>query len=87
MKPLAQLFKNITLIGQLGFCIVIPPLLLLYLAHLARTHWGWGTWVTVVALIVGLLAAFSSALQVVSRFFGTKKKKDDPPSCAFNDHD
>ena len=86
MKPFSRMLKNVVLVGQLGFCIVIPPMLLLYLAHLARTHWGWGAWVSIAAIVIGLLAAFSSALQVVSQFKATKKESGPTSSRSFNEH-
>ena len=53
--------RGLALVGQLGVCVITPPLVLVYLANLLVTKHGWGYWVVVTALIVGILSGLSSA--------------------------
>ena len=41
MKSLNQIMQGIALVGQLGFGMITPPLVLIWLAHLAQTKLGW----------------------------------------------
>ena len=61
MHRLGKWMRALALVGQLGFCIITPPLVLVYLANLLVTKHGWGYWVVVTALIVGILSGLSSA--------------------------
>lgn len=53
MKQLQKLLW----LTQLGVSLVTPPLLCLFLGHLAQSKWGWGTWVMVAAILIGLAAS------------------------------
>ena len=55
MKSLNQIMQGIALVGQLGFGMITPPLVLIWLAHLAQTKLGWGMWTMVAAILIGLL--------------------------------
>lgn len=57
MHRLGKWMRALALVGQLGFCIITPPLVLVYLANLLVTKHGWGTWITIVAILFGLLCA------------------------------
>ena len=43
MHRLGKWMRALALVGQLGFCIITPPLVLVYLANLLVTKHGWGT--------------------------------------------
>ena len=45
MKQLRKLLW----LTQLGISLVTPPLLCIFLAHLAQSKWGWGGWIMAVA--------------------------------------
>ena len=59
------------------------PLVLVYLANLLVTKHGWGYWVVVAALIVGILSGLSSAWSMLR-----PKKPSKPPRTTvhFDDH-
>ena len=50
MKQLRKLLW----LTQLGISLVTPPLLCIFLAHLAQSKWGWGGWIMAVAIVSGL---------------------------------
>lgn len=86
MRSMERLVRAITLVGQIGFSLVTPPLVLIYLAHLAQTRLGWGTWVMVTAIVVGLMTGASSVWRMV-RQLAREQTRDEPPrGRSFNDH-
>ena len=62
-----KLCRGIALVGQLGFSLITPPVVLLWLAHWLQTKYGLGVWVTILALILGLLTSASTALSCSAR--------------------
>ena len=83
MQRFERWMRGLALVGQLGFCIITPPLVLVWLAQLLVTRHGWGYWVMVAALVVGLLSGLSSAWTMLR----SKKQKRTPPrTVQFNDH-
>ena len=81
MRSMYKLMQGVLFVGQLGFMLVTPPLVLIYFAHLLQESLGLGIWVMVVAILVGLL---SSACSVVNLFRKLMKRKTDASS---NDND
>ena len=63
MKSLNQIMQGIALVGQLGFGMITPPLVLIWLAHLAQTKLGWGMWTMVAAILIGLVTAAAPQLK------------------------
>ena len=57
-----KLCRGIALVGQLGFSLITPPVVLLWLAHWLQTKYGLGVWVTILALILGLLTSYGFAI-------------------------
>ncbi|MBQ7567099.1 MAG: AtpZ/AtpI family protein [Oscillospiraceae bacterium] len=84
MRNGAKILRMLTLIGQLGLSVAAPPLLLIWLAHLAETRWGVGPWATVAAIVVGLISAGCGAYNFAKRIMAKQQKDDAPPG--FNDH-
>ena len=78
INTMQKLFRGIALVGQLGFSLITPPVVLLYLAHWLQSRYALGVWVTILALILGLLTSVSTALQFYRKL--TAKKKNDPPA-------
>lgn len=73
---------------QMGFSLVIPPLLLIWLSVGLRKWFSLGVWITVVAIVVGILVLCATAASYF-RDFRKKQSKptDDPPRTSFNSHD
>ena len=85
MKSLNQIMQGIALVGQLGFGMITPPLVLIWLAHLAQTKLGWGAWVMIAAIVVGLITGLTSAWRLMRGFSESEKPKK-PEGRNFNDH-
>ena len=87
MKSWSKLIRGVSMVGQLGFLVVTPPLVLLYLADLMQRRFGWGVWVSVAAIVIGLIAAASSVWNFLKKSLrlDDRQTKDEPPS-SFNEH-
>ena len=73
---------------QLGLSVAAPLVCYLWLALWLRDTFGWGSWVLLVGLILGLSSAFSGlriSLKAMERMSGGNKKQE-PPPVSFNDH-
>ena len=83
MRTFEKWMRGLALVGQLGVCVITPPLVLCYLARLLVTRRGWGYWVVVAALVIGILSGLSSAWSLLR-----PKKPSKPPRTTvhFNDH-
>lgn len=86
MKALQQIIRGVMLISQLGFSIITPPLVLVWLAHLAQTRLGWGSWVMIAAILVGLVTAFCSAWRTVRPLLTADSHAKNPQNTGFNEH-
>ena len=75
-KWLREALNNISVYGQMGFTIVVPPVLLCLLGSWLRRKFGLGYWVILVAIIVGLLSAFTTIYRICMDFLA-KNTKDD----------
>lgn len=83
MHRLEKWMRGLALVGQLGVCVITPPLVLVYLANLLVTKHGWGYWVVVTALIVGIL---SGLFKCVSMLRPKKPSKPPRTTVHFDDH-
>ena len=78
-NPVYSMYKivqGINFVGQLGFMIVTPPLVLVYLAYQAQIHFGWGAWVMVLAILTGILTAISSTFTAFYKMLNKKKPEE-----------
>ena len=74
---------------QLGLSVVSPLAGFTLLSVWLRDSCGWGEWVVPVGIILGIFfaaAGLRGSLQTLLRISERKKKEDAPP-VAFNDHD
>ena len=83
--------KKMTLliwITQLGISVVAPLGGFVLLAVWLRNALGWGDWVIVVGVILGIICAVDglrASLKAMERM--SKDKKEEIPPVSFNDHD
>jgi len=75
MQTVWKLAKAVTLVGQLGFTLLTPPIVLILLAFWLQTRFGLGSWIMFISLIAGLLTSAASALQFYRRVILSAKKK------------
>ncbi len=87
LRAFQRIVRAISLAGQLGFMVITPPLVLIYLAHLLQTRFGWGVWVMLAAIVLGLVCAGCSVVNFCRRLLAAEKKQDEPPAAGFNRHD
>ena len=81
-----KLFRGIALVGQLGFSLITPPVVLLWLAHRLQAKYALGIWITVLALVLGLLTSASTALQLYRKLTAKKDKDQPKPPRGYGDH-
>lgn len=79
MNTYMKVLKNLVLVGQLGFYLVTPPVLLALLAGWLQSRFGLGTWVMVTAIVVGLLSSGMGAYNFYRRLTASEAKQKKPP--------
>ncbi|MEI3090255.1 MAG: hypothetical protein V8T01_10015 [Oscillospiraceae bacterium] len=72
--------------GSLASASSRRRLVLVYLANLLVTKHGWGTWITIVAILLGLLCAASSAWNLIRSIHKKEPKPPEKPGVHFRDH-
>ena len=85
MRSLTKVFESILLVGQIGFSLITPPLVFVWLAHLAQSRLGWGAWVMVAAIVVGILIGIASVYRTVLPLL-KERGGEKPKGRSFNDH-
>ena len=74
---------------QLGFSVAFPLAGFVLLAVWLRSALGWGDWVILTGLVLGLSGAvngFRHSLKAMELLSRDKKQKKDPPPVVFNEH-
>lgn len=74
---LRKALQDIATFGQMGFSIVVPPVLLCFFANLIVKKAGVGRWIIVVALIIGLLCSFVSVYKICMFFLYKNTRETD----------
>lgn len=83
--------KNINLliwVTQLGISVALPLGGFIWLGTWLRQRFGWGDWVVVAGVVLGILCAVEglrSSLKAMARMAGDQKQE--PPPVSFNDHE
>lgn len=67
VKSWMKLIRTITLLGQLGFTLITPPVAMALLGWWLQSRFGLGTWVMLVCLVIGLMTAAASAVTFYRR--------------------
>ncbi len=82
--------KAIVWLMQLGISVAVPMLMFVLGAVWLRGRFGLGVWIIVVGVLLGIYGAVDGlrySLKAMDAVTGGKKKNDEPPPVAFNDHD
>lgn len=83
--------KNLSMLvwlTQLGLSVVMPLLGFIWLGLWLKNSCGWGLWVLIVCVILGLVLAVDglrNSLRMMER--SAKKDQPDPPAISYNEHD
>lgn len=75
-------------ITQLGLSVALPPAAFILLALWLRNQFGWGNWVLIAGVILGIICAIDglrTTLKAMARL--SKDKQEETPPMAFNDHE
>ena len=73
-------------VTQFGFSLLVPPCLLLMLAHWLQGKFGFGLWCPLVLGFLGLLISFSTARANWKAMRKTAESGSKQPPVSFNDH-
>ena len=65
VKRWKRLIRAAALLGQLGFALITPPVLLALGAWKLQEQFGFGTWIMLAAILVGLLTGGSTAYRLI----------------------
>ncbi len=84
MSELTRIFRNLSLIGQLGLSLVTPLIMCLLGAYWLNTRAGVPLWIYVPALVLGLGSSFMTAWKVY--LAAVCKNKKEEQRTAFNRH-
>lgn len=88
MKNYVKLARMFALFGQLGFTIVTPPVVLVLGAYALQRRYSLGSWIMLLAIVLGLMAAASGAYQLYRRVISSeKKKKEEDHTVVFYKHE
>ena len=82
-------FRLLIWLTQLGLSVALPLTLFILLGVWLYSAKGWGIWVVIAGLILGLICAvqgFRDSMKAMELMSGQKKKQD-PPPVSFNHHD
>lgn len=73
---------------QFGISVVFPLIGFIMLSVWLHDNWGWGNWVIVVGVLLGLYTAGIGVRDTVKAMALIKKdEKQEPPAVSFNNHD
>ena len=74
---LRKALQDISAYGQIGFTIVVPPVILCMIANWARRRFGIGHWLLVAAIILGILCAFTSIYKICRAYLLKNTKENE----------
>lgn len=82
-----QIFAQLTLVAQLGLSLVMPILMCMAGCYLLCTRLGFGLWVYIPGMILGIGASFMTAYKFYLSVTGKEKKpKRSENEKYFNNH-
>ena len=76
-NKMAGALKNLTYVTELGFLLVIPLVLLLFLANFLQNRYGWGQWTTMAAIVLGIVCGISNFWSFAKYWTREAKKNED----------
>ena len=80
-----DIFKNITLIGQLGLSFIMPTLICVLLCAYLCGRFGVGEWIYIPGFVLGLGSSFMTAYKFYKANV-SKDKKEEKKRVSFNRH-
>ena len=86
MRSTFRALEALVWVTQLGLSVAGPPVLFLLLAAWLKTRFGFGDWVTVVGIVLGLLGALGGAISSFRTLHRLARREQEPPQ-GFNEHE
>ena len=81
-----EIFRNITLIGQLGLSFIMPTLICVLLCAFLCNRFGIGEWIYIPGFIFGLGSSFMTAYKFYKANV-SKEKEEKKKRISFNRHE
>lgn len=75
MKSCMKLIRAASVLGQLGFTLITPPVVMALLGWWLQSRFGLGAWIMLVCLAVGLFTAAANAYRFYRRVLASAGKK------------
>ena len=85
MGRFAKILRGVALLTQLGLSVAAPPLLMILLGQWLQKRFSLGAWVTIAALVVGLISSACGMYGFYKTTLRQTDKEDDPPP-SFDQH-
>ena len=76
-QDIDKFISALSVVGQLGFTVAVPPLVLVLLAHRLQARFALGGWVMAAAILLGLGSAASGAVSLIRGWLDVQRKKDE----------
>ncbi len=89
MQRFQRFVRTVSLVGQLGFTIITPPLLLIWLSYRLVSNHNWPVGIIVAAIIIGFGCSVSSArklLRSISSHHERTNASETQDAVSFNKH-
>lgn len=84
---LRKALQDISMYGQIGFTIVVPPVVLCLIANWLMKRFHIGHWLLIAAIILGILCAFTSIYKICCGFLlKNTKEKDENRKISYRKH-
>ena len=86
-KPFFKVMKGIVWLTQLGFSLVVPPLVLIWLAIWLQQRYSLGSWILIAGILVGLCGSAGTALTFYRTTVHEARKEQKRRPKGFNSHE
>lgn len=75
MKDWMKLIRSACILGQFGFNLIIPPVVMAMVGWWLQSRFGLGIWVMLVCLAVGLCTSGANAYRFYRKIIDADEKK------------
>ncbi len=71
------MFKNFTHLSQFGLSLILPIVFFVLSAEYLKENYGFGNWISLIAIILGLLTCIPTVKRFVGYMLSEAKKSED----------
>jgi len=86
MKDRFRFLKDIIWLTQLGISVAAPPTVFILLAVWLKNSCGWGGWVMIAGILLGIAGAIGGLTSSLKQMKRSAEQQDKPGPVSFNDH-